>query len=235
MLQIRNVLKKLAFLAGVSYFKKKNELKRGGWLWGERGCQGRNAEIKTDQAQLLQINHSKRFPLPQECFDSIFFFFKLTNYLKMTHLCFHLLQSKPTGGAAGTPTRSLLPRLWLGRDACPRKPRSLQILETILPPGPRAGAGSDAGWWELSADAGSSLPRQPHAWSVAEVPAISSEKLRLEQSWISFPSSALFCVQETYPVKFLLFMAHDSSCTNDTRKQFKNKWSFGHLGSSSSE
>ena len=69
-LQIRNVLKKLAFLTGVSYFKKKKEeLKRGGWRWGECGCQGRNAEIKTDQAQLLQINHSKRFPLPQGCFD----------------------------------------------------------------------------------------------------------------------------------------------------------------------
>lgn len=36
-------------------------------------------------------------------------FFKLTNYLKITHLCFHLLRSKSVGRAAGTPTRSLLP------------------------------------------------------------------------------------------------------------------------------
>jgi len=70
MLQIRNVLKKLAFLTGVSYFKnKKEELKRGGWRWGERGRQGRNADIKTDQAQLLQINRSKRFPLSRGCLD----------------------------------------------------------------------------------------------------------------------------------------------------------------------
>lgn len=45
----------------------------------------------------------------------------------------------------------------------------------------------------------------------------------------------LFCVQETYPVKFLLFMAHDSSCTGDTRKQFRSTLYFYHGGSAGLE
>lgn len=45
----------------------------------------------------------------------------------------------------------------------------------------------------------------------------------------------LFCVQETYPVKFLLFMAHDSSCTGDTQKQFSSTLYFYHWGSAGSE
>lgn len=50
-LQIRNVLKELASLTGVSYFQeKKKRIKVQGLalgLWGQ------NAEIQTDQAQLL--------------------------------------------------------------------------------------------------------------------------------------------------------------------------------------
>lgn len=156
----------------------------------------------------------------------------------MTHLCFHLLQSKSAGRAVGTPTRSLLPPNrgsgWWGMHP-QAKPRSFSILEIIFP------SRSLIRVWMRCVVMGAigrcrSIPAcEPDVWSLAEVLTISSERFQLEQSWISFPSSALFCVQETYPVKFLLFTAHDSSCMNDTWKQFKNKWSFGHLGSSSSE
>lgn len=59
MLQIRNVLKKLAFLTGVSYFRgeKKGRIKMWGLALGPRGYWGKNAGIQTGQAQFLQIKH----------------------------------------------------------------------------------------------------------------------------------------------------------------------------------
>lgn len=126
MLQIRNVFKKLPFLTGVSYFKKKRgRIKVRGLALGPRGFWGRNAGIQMGQAKFLQIKH---FPPPQRCL-LFFFFFK-----PRSKSLFSPAEEQVHREICGTWTKPCyLQAMALVRDATPRRHRSFQIFEGIFP------------------------------------------------------------------------------------------------------
>lgn len=113
MLQIRNVLKKLAFLTGVSYFKgKREELKFGAWRWGHVAAGAGMPGSKLAKPNFCKYN---TFLHPSEVFINIF-------------VCLFLkLRSKslfsPVEGEIHSESmdQSLLPPSCLVRDATPRR------------------------------------------------------------------------------------------------------------------
>lgn len=113
MLQIRNVLKKLAFLTGVSYFKgKREELKFGGWRWGHVAAGAGMPGSKLAKPNFCKYN---TFLHPSEVFINFFCLF-----------VFKAEEQIPVSPAEGQIHResmdqSLLPPSRLVRDATPRR------------------------------------------------------------------------------------------------------------------